>query len=367
MSPNFYQHSVAYFFEPLIKNHDPANFQIYCYSDVENEDAVTERIKEYATVWRATVGMNDNELVRIISNDRIHILIDLAGHTTRNRLMVMMQKPAPIQMQYIGYLCSTGIDRIDYWMTDAWTDPLGLSDETSAETIIRLPRGYLCYQPNPQAPDVSRAPWEKNGYITFGSFNHVSKISDAAFDLWAEVLITNPDTHLVLKNESFLDESTRREWLDRFREKGVDESRIQLLGITESVVEHLALYSLVDIGLDTIPYNGTTTTCEALWQGVPVITLPGQTHCGRQGLSLLSQVGLTDFVAGSRSGFIEIATRYVHEPRKITELRSQLRNRMQVSPLCDGEALAADVEAAYLAALERWDNNATLNYKTIDF
>jgi predicted O-linked N-acetylglucosamine transferase (SPINDLY family) len=362
LSPNFYQHSVAYFFEPLIANHDRSRFEIFCYSDVENEDSVTERIREHATVWRDSLNLPDNALAKQIMHDRIHILVDLAGHTTRNRLMVMMQKPAPIQMQYIGYLFSTGIDRIDYWMTDRWTDPQGLSDEVSAETIIRLPRGYLSYQPYQQAPAVSPPPWKRNGYVTFGSFNHVSKISDAAYELWLEVLRNNPDTHLILKNESFLDQPTRKEWLDRFHTSGIHKDRIQLRGITESVVEHLELYSQVDIGLDTMPYNGTTTTCEALWQGVPVITLPGKTHCSRQGLSLLNQVGLSDFIAESQSHFVAIASGFVNRPERISELRSDLRDRMKSSSLCDGTGLTKDVEAAYAAVMAQWRN--TVEHRT---
>lgn len=358
LSPNFYQHSVAYFFESLIANHNQNRFEIFCYSDVTNEDEVTERIRSYASTWRDTAKFTDTELVRQISDDRIHILVDLAGHTTNNRLMVMMQKPAPIQIQYIGYLFSTGIDRIDYWMTDAWTDPPGLSDEVSAETIIRLPRGYLCYQPNKQAPDVSQAPWEKNSYITFGSFNHVSKISDMAFELWVEVLLANPDTHLVLKNESFLDEPTRKEWLDRFGKKGIGRNRVRLLGITKSVVEHLGLYSRIDIGLDTMPYNGTTTTCEALWQGVPVITLPGNTHCGRQGISLLSQVGLYDLIAHSRDNFLSIASKLVDSPEKISEIRRNLRCKMAASSLCDGKSIAIEVESAFRDIYDKWHKNA---------
>ena len=321
MSPNFYRHSVASFFEPLIENHDRSRFQIYCYSDTKKQDAVTKRIKSHASAWRDTARLSDDELAKQINDDRIHILVDLAGHTTKNRLMVMLRKPAPIQIQYIGYLFSTGIDTIDYWMTDRWTDPPGLSDEVSAETIIRLPHGYLCYRPNEEAPDVAQAPWELNGYVTFGSFNHISKVSDETFELWTNVLLANPDSRLVLKNESFMDEPTKLEWIERFESKGITRARIDLLPITQTVVEHLKMYSQIDVGLDTLPYNGTTTTCEALWQGVPVITLPGDTHCGRQGISLLSQVGLHNLVASSQSEYIDIATQLATKPKRISELK----------------------------------------------
>lgn len=354
VSPNFYQHSVAYFFEPLLSHHDRGEFEIYCYADVDRPDATTDRLKEMATAWRDLRGRSDEEAVAQILEDRIDILVDLAGHTTGNRLPVFMRKPAPLQVEYIGYLHSTGIERIDYRISDQWADPEGAADELSAETIIRLPHGYLCYQPPRGAPQTAPASCLERDYVSFGSFNHLSKTSDGCVECWARLLGEVPGSRLVLKNESFLDPSVKQEWKSRFAASGVDPGRLQFFGIARSTEEHLGMYAMVDLALDTFPYNGTTTTCEALWMGVPVVTFAGRTHAGCQGASLLSQVGLGDLVAESVDGYRRIAAGLARDRRRLASLREGLRARVAASPLCDGHTVAREVEGGYRAIWKRW-------------
>jgi predicted O-linked N-acetylglucosamine transferase (SPINDLY family) len=347
VSPDFCKHSVAFFFEPLIANHDRNKTEIFCYSDVARPDEVTQRLQTAASHWRVTLGMSNSQVAEQIRRDGIDILVDLTGHTANSRLLVFSAQPAPIQVTYLGYPNTTGVPAIDYRLTDAWADPIGITDEFHTETLIRLPQGFLCYLPASYAPPVSQLPAMTNPYITFGSFNNLSKITPDVVDIWAEILRAIPSSRLVIKNSSLGDASTRDHYQKLFIKQNIDPGRLDLLPPIYATDEHLRAYSQIDIGLDTFPYNGTTTTCEALWMGLPVITLAGSMHAGRVGVSLLSQIGYGNFIAETTKDYVRIAVELASDRDKLASLRAGLRDHMGQSALCDAEAFAPKIEYAY--------------------
>lgn len=347
VSPDFCKHSVAFFFESLISNHDRDWIDVYCYSDVARPDEVTQRLEMAASHWRPILGMSNNQVAEQIRRDGIDILVDLAGHTANNRLLAFSARPAPIQVTYLGYPNTTGVPAIDYRLTDAWADPPGITDEFHTETLIRLPQGFLCYLPATYAPPVSQLPAMTNPHITFGSFNNLAKITPEVVRLWGEILRAVPASRLVIKNGSLSDASTRNHYLQLFEKQDIDPERVDLLPPIYANDEHLEVYGKIDIGLDTFPYNGTTTTCEALWMGVPVITLAGSMHAGRVGVSLLSQIGYDELIAESTKDYVRIAVELATDRHKLASLRAELRDRMGQSALCDGEAFARKIEDVY--------------------
>jgi protein O-GlcNAc transferase len=353
VSPDFRQHSVAYFLEPLLRHHDRSDVEVFCYSDVSAPDAATEHFKGLADRWATTVGMSNDALADGIRNDGIDILVDLAGHTAKNRLPVFARKPAPVQVTWLGYPNTTGLEAMDYRLVDAVTDPEGEADTFASERLVRLPEGFLCYGARGDAPAPGQPPCLTTGVVTFGSFNNPAKLSGATLDLWARLLARLPTARLLLKGKPFAEAATRAIYLDRLAERGVAADRIELVGWLPER-EHLALYDRVDIALDPFPYNGTTTTCEALWMGVPVVTLRGDRHAARVGASLLTQIGLSDLIADSPEAYMEIAVALAGDLARLADLRRSLRPRMAASPLCDAPAFARKVEAAYRTMWRRW-------------
>jgi protein O-GlcNAc transferase len=352
-SPDFRQHSVAYFLEPLLRSHDRNEIEVFCYAEVSAPDARTERFKGLANHWVTTVGMSDEALMERIRHDGIDILVDLVGHTANNRLRVFARKPAPVQVTWLGYPNTTGITAIDYRLVDAVTDPDGEADALATETLVRLPGGFLCYGTPDEAPAPVRGPSLLTGTVTFGSFNSPAKLSAATLDAWAQVLARLPQVRLLLKGKPFADAATRALYLDRLAERGVAPERVELVAWLPDQA-HLALYDRIDIALDPFPYNGTTTTCEALWMGVPVVTLRGDRHAGRVGASLFTTVGLSDLIAGSVEDYLEIAVALAGDPARLTTLRGSLRPRVAASELCDAPGFARKVEAAYRIMWRRW-------------
>jgi len=346
VSPDFRTHSVAYYVEPLLAAHDKSLVETVCYSGVPNPDETTRRLRGLADRWRDISKVGDDEMAAMVREDGIDILVDLAGHTSCNRLPVFARKPAPVQVTWLGYPNTTGLSTIDYRLTDAIADPDG-QGAFHSEKLVRLPGCFLCYQPLADAPPVAPLPAAVSGHITFGSFNNLAKISPGVVELWSELLKALPAARLVIKNPSLTDTPTRQRYYELFAQQGLAEGRIELLGHTASREEHLALYGRVDIGLDTFPYNGTTTTCEALWMGVPVIALAGHSHAGRVGMSLLTAAGLQEWIANTPEQYIEIAQALAADADKLAQLRAGLRQQLAASLLCDGSAFAARVEAAY--------------------
>jgi protein O-GlcNAc transferase len=354
VSPDFCEHSIVYFLEPLMRNLDRGKIEIFCYSDVMVPDASTEKLRQLADHWVASVGMSDDALVERIRNDRIDILIDLAGHTRKNRLAVFARKPAPVQATWLGYPNTTGLKAIQYRLVDALTDPVGQGDPLASETLLRLPGGFLCYAPPCDAPAPAPAPCLATGTVTFGSFNNPAKLSESTLEVWARVLTRLPHARLLLKARAFADTTTRASYVDRLTRLGVAPTRITLLDVLPTRA-HLGIYaSAIDIALDPFPYNGATTTCEALWMGVPVVTLRGDRHAGRVGASLLTQIGLSELSADSREAYIDTAVALASDPARLSELRLSLRPRMAASPLCDAPAFGRKMEHAYRTMWQRW-------------
>jgi protein O-GlcNAc transferase len=354
VSPDFRGHSVAYFLEPLLQNHDRNAVEVFCYAEVSWPDAATRRFERLTDHWTKTVGMSDEALAQRIRSDGIDILVDLAGHTAKNRLPLFVRKPAPVQVTWLGYPNTTGLDAIDYRLVDAVTDPEGEADAFASETLLRLPGGFLCYGAPNDAPTPETAPCLATGFVTFGSFNSPAKLSAATLDAWAQVLIRLPTARLLLKGKPFADAATRALYIERLAERGIAAERLELMGWLPDSKSHLALYDRVDIALDPFPYNGTTTTCEALWMGVPVVTLRGDRHAGRVGASLLTRVGLTDLIADSVEAYVATTVALAGNPARLADLRRSLRPRMAASSLCDAAGFARKVEDAYRTMWVRW-------------
>jgi predicted O-linked N-acetylglucosamine transferase (SPINDLY family) len=353
VSPDFRQHSVAYFLEPLLRSHDHNEIEVFCYAEVGWPDALTRQFKQLADHWFSTVGISDEALAQRIRQDGIDILVDLAGHTSKNRLMAFARKPAPIQATWLGYPNTTGLEAIDYRLVDAVTDPESEADAWASETLVRLPGGFLCFAPPADAPAPGPPPSLTAGVVTFGSFNNSTKLSAVTLDAWAQVLARLPRARLLLKAKSFGDAATCAAYLDRLNRLGVAAAQVEFTAWMPNQA-HLALYNRIDIALDPFPYNGTTTTCEALWMGVPVVTLRGDRHSGRVGASLLTQVDMIDLIADSVEAYVEIAVALAADPARLSGLRLSLRPHMAASPLCDAPAFARKVEAAYRAMWRRW-------------
>ena len=347
VSPDFREHSVSYFFLPLLEAHDRNEVEVFCYSEVKRADEVTGRIKTLSDHWRSTVGLTSDAVARRIYEDRIDILVDLAGHTADNRLLVFSGKPAPVQVTWLGYPGTTGMEVMDYRLTDEIADPSGDADKYHSESLIRLPHGFLCYSPPEPSPDISDLPSIDKKQVTFGSFNNLPKVNERVVDIWSMILLEVPGSSLLLKSRQLRDEPTKRRYMDIFIRNGVDFSRVEMLPATVSTSEHLDLYNRVDIGLDPFPYNGTTTTCEALWMGVPVVTLRGGRHSTRVGASILNCVGLSDLVAENEDEYISKAVGLASDPGRLKKLRTGMRRRMMESPLCNPESFARSIESVY--------------------
>ncbi|MGB5472413.1 MAG: hypothetical protein WBQ78_02920, partial [Gammaproteobacteria bacterium] len=270
------------------------------------------------------------------------------------RLAVLGYRPAPVQVSYLGYPNTTGLDTVDYRLTDAYADPAGSGECSYTERLIRLERGFLCYQPPEAAPDIVPPPCLEKGYITFGSFNYPAKISDEAIESWARILEQVPDSRLLLKYRSYSDAETRKFFLQRFEQHGIMQHRLDFLGLTPSKEEHLKAYHDVDIALDTFPYNGTTTTCDTLWMGVPVIVLKGGVHAGRVGNSLLQHVGLHECIAQSSDNYVDLAVALAFQPARLEQLRMSMRQRLLDSALCQPGPFVQTLEATYRSFWSSW-------------
>jgi len=349
VSPDFRSHVVASFMLPILVRHDRERFDVYCYYTYPRADRVTEAIRGIADDWADCANLSDAELVSRIRADRIDILVDLAGHSANQRLKAFALRPAPVQVTYLGYPNTTGLSAIDFRITDAKADPPGESDRLNVEQLVRLPQSFLCYRPGPDIHDVGSPPAMHAGYVTFGCFNILPKLSDQFFGAVAQVLAAVPRSRLLLKAKSLGIASVAQRVKARFTALGIDPSRLVLLGWEATPEDHLATYKRVDIALDSFPYNGTTTTCEAMWMGVPVVALQGDRHAGRVGASLLCSVGLQELLAKDVDGYVEIATRLAGDVAGLAALRAGMRQRMRASALLDEQGFVRELEECYLA------------------
>jgi predicted O-linked N-acetylglucosamine transferase (SPINDLY family) len=354
VSGDFKTHSVAYFFEPLLANRNCRDFEVICYANNSTIDATTQRLRQLADGWREIYTLNDAQVAELIRQDKIDILVDLSGHTMDNRLLVFARKPAPVQVTYLGYPSTTGLDTIDYRLTDAWADPQGETEHLHAEQLVRLPHGFLCYLPASKCPDVSPPPVLKSNQITFGCFNNLAKVNPELIGWWAKILQSVPNSRLIIKSKPLVDSDNCAYLHGLFQQYGIERDRVQLIGWLANQTQHLDLYNQVDIALDTFPYHGTTTTCEAMWMGVPVITQAGQTHVSRVGVSLLSSVGLEALIAASSEEYIQKAVDLANNKEQLQELRANLRHRMQVAPLTNASLITRSLEEAYRAMWRRF-------------
>lgn len=346
VSPDFRSHSVACFMVGIVESHERKSFEITCYSSTPSPDHVTQRLKQASERFVDIASMSDAEAAAQVERDDIDILVDLAGHSSGNRLGVFAQRPAPIQVTYLGYPATTGCSFIDYRLVDEVTDPPS-ADSHASETLIRLPSPFLCYESIHGSPDIERPPSTQNGFITFGSFNHSSKLSEHSVQLWARLMCEVPDSQLLLKARGFSDSGVCDRYREQFLLAGVGPSRLTFSGLLSDPAEHLASYGRIDIALDTFPYNGTTTTCEALSMGVPVLNRAGGLHAARVGKSILTSIGLAEFACESDEAFLAQGRTLASDPVRLAALRSGLRQRLSNSPICDARSFVANLEAAY--------------------
>ena len=346
VSPDFRRHPVSRFIEPLITGIDRSAFTVCCYSNAAVTDSVTTRIRSAADVWRDITGQPDQDTAKRIQRDRIDILVDLAGHTADNRLPLFARKPARIQVSYLGYPNTTGLPAIDFRLTDAWADPPGMTDHLYAEKLVRLPSGFLCFAADETLPLLPDPPLPQTDEVVFGSFNQLSKITPEVVRIWSEILSRVAGAVLVLKSETFCDADVRAMVREKFAGHGIASGQVRLTGRDPSEADHINAYRNIDIGLDPFPYNGTTTTCEALWMGVPVITLAGKSHVARVGVSLLSRMGRNELVAESPEEYIQKAVALGHDRKRIREYRTSLRMDMTHSGLLDANRFCREFENA---------------------
>lgn len=346
VSADLRRHSVAFFVEPLLAHHDATRFEVTCYYAHKDADATTARLKALAHRWRNVADLDDQQFLQMVAADGINILVDLNGHTSGNRLTAFARRAAPVQISFIGYPSTTGVAEMDYRLTDAITDPPG-AERLCTESLLRLPGCFLCYQPPENAPDIAAAPCKKNGFVTFGSFNNLAKVNAEVVAVWAKLLRELPGSRLVMKNPSLTDKATQERYQALFADAGISAERLDLLGFIRDDGGHLGTYGRIDIALDTFPYNGTTTTCEALWMGVPVISLCGDRHSARVGASLLTAAGFPEWIADTPEQYLHVAHSLAQDEARLDKLRSGLREQMSGSRLCSGQAYVKAVESAY--------------------
>lgn len=348
VSPNFRGHAVALFLEPLLREHDPARVEVTCYSDTRPIDGLTRRFMTFAKHWRDTVGWSDHRLAQQVRDDRIDILIDLTGHIAGSRLTTFALRPAPVQMTYLGYQHTTGLDVMDYRLTDAIADPPGTNDRYYTERLLRLPC-FFCYQPPEGAADVSAPPVLRTGAPTFGCLAKPVKIAAPVVRAWAQLLREMPGARLHLLASGGGEHPARSALL----EQGINAGRITVVqGGTYG--EFLAHFADVDVALDTFPFTGHTTTCDALWMGVPVVTLAGESYASRMGASVLSHLGRPEWIARDMDDYVRRAVELASDTARLAAWRAEQRERMRASVICDGPGFAREFEAALLTAWRAW-------------
>lgn len=355
VSSDFRLHPLAMFAIPLLERHDRSAVEVFCYSTGSISDDVTRQVQRRADVWRDAAMLSDQELADTINRDAIDVLIDLTGHGGDGRLAVFAQQPSPVQATWLGYLNTTGLTRIQYRLCDAYTDPPGMTEHLHTETLVRLPHSQWCYRPLLSIDLASEPPFKRNGFITFGSFNNLPKLTPTVRRLWCEILARLPDSRLVVVG---VGEGRARERLILdFREAGIAASR---LTIAPHVLldEYFRWFNAADIALDTMPYSGGTTTCDTLWMGVPVVTCPGTRSVSRSAASILSTVDLSEWIAATPEDYVRLAVEFAREGNAITQLRESLRQRMRKSPVMDEPRFVRDVEVAYRYMWRTWCGNS---------
>ncbi len=357
MSGDFHRHPVGYFIEPVIEHHDRSLYSVACYSTLGQADDLTKRIAAHADTWQVVEHLDDAALAAAIRADGIDILVDLSGHTRGSRLLAFARRPAPVQATWFGFLDTTGLDAIDYIIVDPLLLPPAGSRHRLSEAPLVLPRSFLCYRPPEYAPEVTPLPALRGGALRFGCFNNLAKLNEAVISLWAKVLDAVPGAILELQTYS-LSRQRSRDWvIERFSAHGIAPARLDLRG-GASHRELLAAYGEIDVALDPFPYTGGLTTLEALWMGIPVVTLAGDTLLARMGVTCVGNAGLGEFVAATPDEYVEIARRCARDLPRLAQLRVQMRGRLLQTTLFDGAAFTRDLELGYRRAWRRWCEGA---------
>jgi protein O-GlcNAc transferase len=346
VSPDFRKHVVGWNLLPILSRHDRKQFKVFAYSNTERRDEMTEKLRGLADGWREITAAGDDQAADIIRADRIDILVDLSLHSAGNRLLIFARKPAPVQVTYLGYTASTGLPTIDYRLSDLYLDPPDADLSGYVEQTIRLPRSYWCYRSGGPTPEVNAAPFHSAGHVTFGCLANFFKVSTGALELWGRILSEIPRSRLLIYCSS---EPRRAEVRQRMAKLGVEAGRLEFVG-WQDWDAYIRTYHRIDVGLDPFPRGGGITSCDALWMGVPVITLAGKNAMSRGGCSVLGNVGLPELVAQSAEDYVHLAK----QAERWIELRPALREKMRSSPLMDAEGFARDLEAAYRWMWKKW-------------
>lgn len=345
VSGDFRSHPVGYALESLLAQLDPTRIELIAYSTNATVDRLTTRIQSHWAAWKPIYGKSDADAARLIHEDGVHVLLDLSGHTEGNRLSVFAAKPAPVQASWLGYFATTGVTEMDYLLTSEVAVPKAQRGHFS-ERVWYLPDTWLCFTPPQLALAVNVLPALQNGYLTFGCFQRLDKISDAALRTWGKILSALPHAKLGLANKQLGSQTNVEQFAQRLQQHGIDLSRVEMVGAVDTREGYLARYNAVDIMLDTYPYPGVTTTCEALWMGVPTITLAGDTLLSRQGAGMLVPAGLSDWVATSEDEYVAKAIQHSSDLSKLAALRAGLRAQVLASPVYDAPRFARNFEAA---------------------
>ena len=372
VSPDLREHTVTKFITAPIQHHDPEQCEIFCYSDAERSDHVTERTKGMAERWRETRKLSDAQLDDLIRRDQIDILVDLRGHAADNRLTLFARKPAPVQINMVGYFNTTGLSAMDYRLTDTHMDPPGQTEHLNTEKLVRIEPSCWCYSPEPGAPNVSEPPFLKNGYVTFGSLNKIVKVSEPCARMWAKVLDAVPKSRLLLSVTGDAAPVVR----ERLVSMGLPVDRLDIPDKAGGSKQYLERFGRIDIALDTFPFNGITTTCDGLWMGVPCVSVAGTTgsrqaggtgsgsagaspslsgtSVSRAGMSILHAANLPDLCADTPDQFVTIATELAGDRDRLRDLRRSMRDRLLASPLMDHPGFARKLGAEYRRMWRTW-------------
>jgi len=352
VSGDFCNHPVGYFIESVLYHHDKSQFEVFCYYNNTRQDDLTRRLQESCDHWCNIAGESDDAVAQKIRMDKIDILVDLSGHTGKNRLLTFAQKPAPIQVTWMGYCATTGLPAMDYIIGDRFLIPCE-EERHYVEKIRRLPNAYLCFSPPVRSIECGPLPALKKGKITFGCFNNTAKLTERVIACWSMLLHALPQAQLNLKYKSFGDDGVRQRYQRLFANHDIDSTRIHFAGSSPRE-EYLAAYQEVDIALDPFPFNGCTTTLESLWMGVPVVTLRGDRYVSHMGETILKNLGLPECVTDSEEAYIARAIALASDMPHLAGLRDGLRDRLLNSALCDGHVFTRDLETAYRQMWETW-------------
>jgi protein O-GlcNAc transferase len=349
VSADLREHATANFIRPILACHKAEEFEVFCYANSAEADALTGEMQRLAHCWRAIDGLDDAAAAQLIRTDKIDILIDVSGHTSGNRLLLFARKPAPLQVSFLGYLNTTGMKAIDYRICDSYADPPGLSDGVHTEKLLRLPRTQWCYRPPQDAPPVSELPALRRGHVTFASFNHIAKLNPRVLELWAELLRQVPGSRLLIM--AVPDEAVAA----RIRRglAGIEPDRVSTLGRLGRA-GYWQQFAAVDIALDPFPYAGGATTCDTLWMGVPVVTLAGDYGFSRSGVTILANAGLSHLIAQTAAEYVGVARGLAGDLEGLARLRGGMRERLRSSPLTDAPAYVHDLESAYRNIWRDW-------------